>query len=220
MTLLSLQRSRRRAMTLVEIVIAVMIMIIVGSLVMGAMIHYARVMKGVRVQNSMQRQATLFYSVMDRETTVADSVEVPSATRMILRGRENELYEQSAGIYTYRWNFVTTELIFNGGPDNNLNTFNDNRITIRRVVTNMTGTEISRTERILLTRVRQAVDPVTNQAIPVFRLSTSTTAAPHILFTVRMGDPPDRTNADDRYTGIGHQGFVLRSVFTPGSRIT
>lgn len=223
-------RLRRRGFTTAELMISVSILLLVMLIVIPAMIFYGRTLKGVRMQQRMQKDLNLFVQEMNHAMTQTYELVYSNEEVITFGSRQSSYVEDtdSATGFTYSVNSVNNELIYRD-VDDDPETIHNNQLVWKRTVKNPSGATIEQTEEVLLNRLSPLYDDEGN-ALPFFDEITEG-QRPFVLFQGRMGDRiADRDNltdeelakvrADDAFTGPGYEGFVIRYTFIPYNRST
>ncbi len=205
---------RRRGFTMTEVMVSVAILAIVIGIIIPSTISYARTLKSIRQQQTMQKQVNLFMQKMDVETTRSQAITLISPTLVRLSGTDSQFVVDAgeATGYLYVVNVVTVELEFVDG-DNKPETIEDNRIVMRTTVRSPANVVLSSREETVL----PWVTPYKEGAAPafVFRQVTGATR-PSVEMLARIGDPIDpATDQTNKITGPGFQGFLVRLIISP-----
>jgi type II secretory pathway pseudopilin PulG len=182
---------RCRAFTLVEICIASVILLLGATMSMSAFLYASRITKAQRT--------TLGFISQTNEVERILKEYANSASQFISNNGNTLTIVQPNGVQG-QMNFVN--------PDGDLTTLNDNALNWDPNIT------VSGDSRVIA-RNLYPIDANT----PIFTLvAASTDAVPGgfvLRVRFRMGDHASVTAKDQGYTGIGYQGYIYDSIFTP-----
>lgn len=184
MSAVSQPHSRRRAFTIVELVISLTLLSFISAIVIGGMAQYARQQKVSNSQQRIEESARRIAQRLYMEASNCDAVEVAESGNVLRLGY--------AFVPNVEYAFVDT--------DSNPETIGDNTFIRRTTLGSNANGEVLAT----------AVTPVTT-GTPVFALAAGANRE-LAQMNMRIGDrrfPPDPE--DDAITGPGFQSFVLRA---------
>ncbi len=207
--------AKRTGFSLVEMLIVVAIFTLISVMIVSSMIFYARALKGIRVQQRFQKDANLFKQDLTNVLSSASDMVFVSNDKIIFRGVDSLFTNDESGnvIYDKRSKETTLEYI---DGDNNTETLDDNRLVLFEKVTDFSGNVVESRERIFIDQVSRMRDS-DGDLLPVFQELTDG-GRNHVELFVRIGDRSYEPSDDDRYTGPGYQGLILRQVIVPHNK--
>lgn len=214
--------ARRRATTLVEMMISVAILAILMGIVIPGMVFFARAVKGIRFENQLQLNVNEFVQRINWEMSAANDVNFVDDNGMEYTAyRSRFVAAGPTGSFDYIREVIEGE-IFLYNPDGDVDTHEDNEIRLRKTFySTIDGTLLETEERTLLRWVSPMLDDngdpipffVDNTALPA---GSADRARGFIEMTARIGDRQIPTvDADDRFSGPGYQGMTIRHIIAP-----
>jgi type II secretory pathway pseudopilin PulG len=209
----SRSRGRSAAMSLLELMISISIMSLVMLMTVPAMVYFARVFKGTRTETLLFKDCNQFIQEMDYKLTSANEVEYLSDKKIRIKGTQGQYIPDASQPTGYRFEteivIIDLEYI---DTDNKPATIKDNYLQQTTTRYSVANVVLENTQKRVFTLASPAV-AANGTPIAIFKEVAGDTR-PALEMTLRIGDRVyPTTDADDRITGPGYQGYLVHTYF-------